>query len=277
MKTIIVPTDFSAAAYNAARYALGLASQMGASRVVLYHAYELVVPVPDMPSAIPMVDPADLKAASEEGLEKMQRELATEIPANVILDLRAENHLLAANIDGFCIDQQADLIIMGTEGGSHFEEILIGSNSVDVARHTACPVIIVPGDAVYHPIRKIVFACDFKHMGENTPIGTLKSLLSTFNAELHVLNIDHSGKGLAGETPMESLLLDTLLEGYNPIYHFVDNENVVNGIMDFSEKEGADLIFIIPRKHGLFEGMFRRSRTTQLAFHSHIPLLAIHE
>lgn len=277
MKTIIVPTDFSAAAYNAARYALGLASQMGACRVVLYHAYELVVPVPDMPSAIPMVDPEDLKAASEEGLEKMQRELATEIPANVILDLRAENHLLAANINGFCIDQQADLIIMGTEGGSQFEEILIGSNSVDVARHTACPVIIVPADAVYRPIKKIVFACDFKHIGENTPIGTLKSLLTIFNAELHVLNIDHSGKGLAGETPMESLLLDTLLEGHNPIYHFVDNENVVNGIMDFSEKEGADLIFIIPRKHGLFEGMFRRSRTTQLAFHSHIPLLAIHE
>lgn len=277
MKTIIVPTDFSAAAYNAARYALGLAGQMGATRVVLYHAYELVVPVPDMPSAIPMVDPEELKVASEEGLAKMQRELSMEVPANVILDLKAENHLLAANIDGFCQDQQADLIIMGTEGGSQFEEILIGSNSVDVAKHTACPVIIVPADAVYHPIQKIVFACDFKHIGENTPIGPLKSLLSTFNAALHVLNIDHSGKGLAGETPMESLLLDTLLEGYHPIYHFVDNENVVNGIMDFSEKEGADLIFIIPRKHGLFEGLFRRSRTTQLAFNSHIPLLAIHE
>ncbi|WP_343667137.1 universal stress protein [Chitinophaga sp.] len=277
MKTIIVPTDFSTAAYNGARYALGLAGQMEATRVVLYHAYELVVPVPDMPSAIPMVDPEELKAASMEGLEKMQRELASEVPDNVILDLKAENHLLAANIDGFCSDQHADLIVMGTEGGSQLEEILIGSNSVDVAKHTACPVIIVPADAVFHPIRKIVFACDFKHIGENTPLGPLKSLLRTFNAELHVLNIDHSGKGLAGETPMESLLLDTLLEGYNPIYHFVDNENVVNGIVNFSEEEGADLIFIIPRKHGLFEGMFRRSRTTQLAFHSHIPLLAIHE
>ncbi|SFW39575.1 universal stress protein [Chitinophaga sancti] len=277
MKTIIVPTDFSAAAYNAARYALGLAGQMGATRVVLYHAYELVVPVPDMPSAIPMVDSGELKLASQEGLEKMRNELATDVPANVVLDLKAENHLLAANIDGFCQEQQADLIVMGTEGGSHFEEILIGSNSVDVAKHTACPVIIVPADAVYHPIRKIVFACDFKHIGENTPIGPLKSLLRLFNAALHVLNIDHSGKGLAGETPMESLLLDTLLEGYHPIYHFVDNENVADGIMEFSEKEGVDLIFIIPRKHGLFEGMFRRSRTTQLAFRSHIPLLTIHE
>lgn len=277
MKTIIVPTDFSTAAYNAARYALGLANQLAPARVVLYHAYELVVPVPDVPAAVPMVDSEELKAASLEGLHKMQQDLEMSVPANVVLDVRAENHLLAANIDGFCQDQQADLIVMGTEGGSQLEEILIGSNSVDVAKHTYCPVIIVPADAKYFPLRKIVFACDFKHLGENPPIGPLKSLLSHFNAELHVLNIDHSGKGLAGETPMESLLLDTLLEGYRPVYHFVDHENVVQGIMEFSEKEGADLIFIIPRKHGLFEGLFRRSRTTQLVFNSHIPLLAMHE
>ena len=277
MKTIIVPTDFSQAAYNAARYALGLASQLGTCRVVLYHAYELVVPIPDIPTSIPMIDPDELKIASLEGLERMKSDLQPATPADVVLECRAENHLLAANIDGFCHEQQADLIVMGTMGGSQLEEILIGSNSVDVAKHTACPVIIVPADAVYKPIHKIVFACDFKKMGENTPIAPLKRLLDVFKAELHVLNIDHSGKGLEGETPMESLVLDTMLEGYNPVYHFVDHENVVKGIMEFSEKEGADLIFIIPRKHGLFEGWFKRSRTTQLVFHSHIPLLAIHE
>jgi nucleotide-binding universal stress UspA family protein len=277
MKTIIVPTDFSTTAYNAARYALGLAQQMGTTRVVLYHAYELIVPIPDVPTSIPMVDPNELKTASLEGLDRMKQDLLPALPEGVILDCRAENALLAANIDSLSQEENADLIVMGTTGGSQLEEILIGSNTIDVVKHTACPVLIVPSGATFKPVKKIVFACDFKKIGTGTPVYPLKRLLNVFQAELHVLNIDKEGKGLSTDVPEASLLLDTLLEGYSPKYHFVDHGNVVQGIMEFADRENADLILTIPRKHGLFEGIFKRSRTAQLAFHTHIPLLAIHE
>jgi nucleotide-binding universal stress UspA family protein len=277
MKTIIVPTDFSTTAYNAARYALGLAQQMGTTRVVLYHAYELIVPIPDVPTSIPMVDPNELKAASLDGLDRMKQDLLPALPEGVILDCRADNALLAANIDSLSQEENADLIVMGTTGGSQLEEILIGSNTIDVVKHTTCPVLIVPSGATFKPVKKIVFACDFKKVGTGTPVYPLKRLLNVFQAELHVLNIDKEGKGLNTDVPEASLLLDTLLEGYNPKYHFVDHGNVVHGIMEFADKENADLILTIPRKHGLFEGIFKRSRTAQLAFHTHIPLLAIHE
>ncbi|QHS61448.1 universal stress protein [Chitinophaga agri] len=277
MKTIIVPTDFSATAYNAARYALGLATQMGTARVVLYHAYELIVPIPDVPTSIPMVDPNELKTASLEGLEHMKQDLLPLLPAGVELDYRADNNLLAAHIDNLSKEEKADLIVMGTTGGSQLEEILIGSNTIDVAKHTSCPVLIVPAGVSFKPIRKVVFACDFKKVGTGTPIYPLKRLLSVFQAELHVLNIDKEGKGLSTDTPEASLLLDTLLEGLHPTYHFIDHPNVVQGIMEFADRETADLILTIPRKHGLFESIFKRSHTAQLAFHTHIPLLAIHE
>lgn len=277
MKTIIVPTDFSTTAYNAARYALGLAQQMGTTRIVLYHAYELIVPIPDVPTSIPMVDPNELKAASLDGLDRMKQDLLPALPEGVVLDCRADNALLAANIDTLSQEENADLIVMGTTGGSQLEEILIGSNTIDVVKHTTCPVLIVPSGATFKPVKKIVFACDFKKVGTGTPVYPLKRLLNVFQAELHVLNIDKEGKGLSTDVPEASLLLDTLLEGYNPKYHFVDHGNVVQGIMEFADRENADLILTIPRKHGLFEGIFKRSRTAQLAFHTHIPLLAIHE
>ncbi|TWW01721.1 universal stress protein [Chitinophaga pinensis] len=277
MKTIIVPTDFSATAYNAARYALGLAAQMGTARILLYHAYELIVPIPDVPTSIPMVDPNELKAASLEGLEHMKQDLLPILPGGVQLEYRADNNLLAANIDTLSKEERADLIIMGTTGGSQLEEILIGSNTIDVVKHTSCPVMIIPSNVSFQPIKKIVFACDFKKVGTGTPIYPLKRLLNVFDGELHVLNIDKEGKGLAGDTPEASLLLDTLLEGHHPKYHFIDHPNVVQGIMEFADKEKADLIITIPRKHGLFESIFKRSRTAQLAFHTHIPMLAIHE
>jgi nucleotide-binding universal stress UspA family protein len=277
MKTIIVPTDFSETSYNAARYALGLARQMSTARVVLYHAYELIVPIPDVPTSVPMVNPDELRSASLEGLEKMKRELVSLLPENTALEYRAENHLLPSNIDEVARQEQADLVVMGITGGSQLEEILVGSNTIDVVKHTTCPVIIVPASARFSPIRKIVFACDFRKVVETTPIQPLKRLLSVFKPELHVLNIDHESKHFTSDTPYETLMLDTLLEGYDPQFHFIDHTNVVQGIMDFAAKQQADLILIIPKKHGLFDHIFKRSRTTQLAFHTHIPLLAIHE
>ncbi len=277
MKTIIVPTDFSETAYNAARYALGLAGQMDTSRIVLYHAYELIVPIPDVPTTVPMVNPEELRAASLEGLEKMKRELLPLLPDNASLETRAENSLLPAQIDQLCKQEQADLVIMGITGGSQLEEILVGSNTVDVVKHTTCPVIIVPAGARFSPIRKMVFACDFRKVVQNTPVQPLKKLLNVFRPELHVLNIDHESKHFTSDTPYETLMLDTLLEGYNPQFHFIDHTNVVQGIMDFAAQQEADLILIIPKKHGLFDHIFKRSRTTQLAFHTHIPLLTIHE
>lgn len=277
MKTIIVPTDFSETSYNAARYALGLARQMNTARIVLYHAYELIVPIPDVPSSVPMVNPDELRSASMEGLDKMKRELEPLLPENTILASRAENHLLPANIDQVARQEQADLIVMGITGGSQLEEILVGSNTIDVVKHTTCPVIIVPASVRFRPIRKVVFACDFRKVVETTPVQPLKKLLNVFKPELHVLNIDHESKHFTSDTPYETLMLDTLLEGYDPQFHFIDHTNVVQGIMNFAEKQEADLILIIPKKHGLFEHIFKRSRTTQLAFHTHIPLLAIHE
>jgi|ERR1044072_9058366 nucleotide-binding universal stress UspA family protein len=277
MKTIIVPTDFSETSYNAARYALGLARQMNTARVVLYHAYELIVPIPDVPTSVPMVNPDELRSASMEGLDKMKRELEPLLPENTILASRAENHLLPANIDQVAKQEEADLIVMGITGGSQLEEILVGSNTIDVVKHTTCPVIIVPGSARFRPIRKIVFACDFRKVVETTPVQPLKKLLNVFKPELHVLNIDHESKHFTSDTPYETLMLDTLLEGYDPQFHFIDHTNVVQGIMDFAGKQEADLILIIPKKHGLFDHIFKRSRTTQLAFHTHVPLLAIHE
>ncbi|NML36431.1 universal stress protein [Chitinophaga sp. G-6-1-13] len=277
MKTILVPTDFSDTAYNAATYALAIAAQLNVDRVVLYHAYELIVPIPDVPTSIPMVNPDDLRIASQDGLDKMQKELSPLAATGVSIVTRADNTLLAATIDDVVKQEEATLIVMGITGGSKVEEILVGSNTIDVVKHTTCPVLIVPGKASFKGITKIVFACDLRQVADTTPITPLKKLLAAFHAELHVINIDHESRHFSTDTPFETLMLDTLLEDYRPEYHFIDNPDVVQGITEFAENIHADLILTIPKKHGLFERIFKRSNTAKLAYQTHIPLLAIHE
>lgn len=275
MKTIIVPTDFSETAYNAARYAIGLAQQLGVSKIILYHAYELIVPIPDLPTAVPMVNMEDLRDASIEGLHKMKNELAGELPAPISLLVRADNHLLAANIDQVCKEEEVDLIVMGITGGSQLEEILVGSNTVDVVKNSSYPVIVVPTSASFSPIKKIVFACDLRKVAKTTRKEPLHKLLDAFTPELLVLNIQKEGK--EHMHPEENQELDNMLHNYNPQYHFVDHPSVAEGITAFAEKQSADLLLIIPKKHGLFDSIFKRSNTSRIAFHTNVPLLSIHE
>lgn len=277
MKTIIVPTDFSETAYNAARYALQLANQLGAGRILLYHAYELIVPIPDLPTAVPMVDIDELRAASNEGLETMRKVLAAELAAGIVLETRAENHLLAANLDNICNEEGAGLVVMGITGGSQLEEILVGSNTVDVVKNSRYPIVVVPNGATFKPVRRIAFACNLKNVVKTTPIEPLKKLLDLFNAELHVVNVSADNKQNDGSLSAEGQQLDQLLKGYNPQYHFIDSNGVVDAVTEFAESHGADIILIVPRKHGLFESIFKRSHASRFAFHTTIPLLSIHQ
>src|SRR5207253_1314058 len=65
MKTIVVPTDFSAPAENAMLYAGQLAKDTGAS-LLLLHVYLIPIGMDDMP--MPMVSAEELKKIADAGL-----------------------------------------------------------------------------------------------------------------------------------------------------------------------------------------------------------------
>ncbi|HEY0274102.1 MAG TPA: universal stress protein, partial [Chitinophaga sp.] len=214
---------------------------------------------------------------SESGLALMRSQLQAALPEGVTLVSRSENQLLPAYIDQVARQEQADLIVMGITGGSGLEEVLLGSNTLDVMKETRTPLLIVPAGATFTEINTVVFACDFRKVTETLPVRPLQQFLDVFRARLFVVNVDHEKRHFTAETPFETLVMDTLLADYSPEYRFLENENVVEGIIGFAEAEKAGLIITIPRQHGFLAGLFHRSRTRQLAFHSSIPLLVIRE
>jgi len=72
-------------------------------------------------------------------------------------------------------------------------------------------------------------------------------------------------------------LIDTLFEELHPAYDFIENEDMEQGINNFAEKNNLDLVITIPKKHTLLDGLFRKSATKQLIFHSHVPVMCVHE
>lgn len=280
MKNILVPTDFSDAAKNAATYALHFAKQVNASKIVLYNAYQQPIIVdPDItPTPLEVLDFEQLKNISNTGLENVKTMLQPQLAGNgITIETIGDYNTLDAGLGEVCSNFAIDAIIMGVTGGGSFDEAIMGSTAVDIAKHSVIPVIIVPPGVTFTPIETVLLACDYKKVVETTPVEPIKRILDETKAKLFVLNVDHNNKNFSAETPFESLMLDTLLHGYNPEYQFVDNTNFIQAINSFAEEKSADLIITIPKKHGFFEGLFKRSHTKQLAFHSHVPLMVIHE
>ncbi len=275
MKTIIVPTDFSPGATNAINFATNMALDINAS-ITLLHVYHAPIAMSEVPSLV--ISTEVLKKESEEKLGEL-KQVVEKISSNkikVYTEARSGNVIdeiesLSKHINPFAI-------VMGAIGVSGIERILFGSNALHAIRNLTWPVLVVPKGKEYgEGIKKIGFACDFRQVVETTPVHFIKQIVKEFAAELHVLNVDYKNKEFGPDTPEQSMLLNELLKGMDPVYHFIEHEDIEDGITGFAEKNNLDLVIAIPKKQKLFEGIFKSGSTKQLVMQSRIPVMCIHE
>lgn len=274
MKKFIVPTDFSDTSKNAAVYAARLANDIPGSSVILYNVFDSLITSAEGSSVYSDID--SRKKISEAALMNLKNEL-TAISSAPITCLAETGNLLNC-LGKLCQIQQPDLIIMGITGATRLDQILVGSNTLHVIEQDFCPVMIIPPDAQYHTIKTIVFASDFKDVEASTPILSLRKLLNMFKPTLHVVNVDHEHYvELTVEYKAERAKLDKMLDGFQPEYSFIRMYDFVDSINLFASDRNADLIITVPKKHGFLSGLFKTSHTKKLAYHSHIPILAVQE
>ena len=277
MKTILVPTDFSATAKAAALYAFNVAKQFQASKIVLYHAFQTppVITEPSMP-AVSYMDVDTLRHISETGMKHFKASLEAVCPSGIQIVEIVEFAVLSEEIDKVCERAGAELIIMGITGTSKIEEVLIGSTALSVMKNTKVPMIIVPADNANTAIKNVMMVTDLKNVVETTPTESIKKVLEATNAQLHVVNIYEEDNDITGEKNYQQELLQSLLQSFNPEFHFLYNHHFMEGVNDFVKNNQIDLIIAIPKKHGFFANFFKEGHTKKLAFHSHVPLMYVH-
>lgn len=274
MKTIIIPTDFSPTATNAMNYAVGMAKEINAS-IILFHVYQIPVTITEVP--VQMVNIEELRKNSATHLKSLKEKIEhiTSGTIKVYTESRLGN--TEDELEDYCKHIDPLAVVMGSKGSSNLDRVLFGSTTLTVIRHLNWPVITVPPGKEYHSIKKIGFACDFKHVVETTRTDMIKEIVQLFKAALHVLNVDYKDKHFTPETPHESVMLHTMLEALAPEYHFIDDADIGNGINKFAEQNNLDMIIIIPKKHSLLESIFHQSSSKKIIFESHIPIMCIRE
>lgn len=275
MKKFLVPTDFSDTSKNAARYAVQMASTVPDATLILYNVYDKIAAGSD---GTPLTETSDdRQIILNQALKNLELEIgdASSITIEYVTE---EGSSLVECLSRYVRYHGIDLVIMGITGATRLEQIFMGSNTLNFVREAVCPVIIVPPAAGFKKIENVVFLSDFKNVQNSTPVTSIKKVLDLFRPTLHIVNVDSEHYvELTEEYKAERAKLENMFSAYSPQFFFIRLYDFLDAISSFTMDRNIDLIMTVPRSHSFLSGLYKTSHTKKLAYHSHVPIIAIHE
>jgi nucleotide-binding universal stress UspA family protein len=275
MKTILFPTDFSDNANNALEVAMEIAERSKAN-LVLFNAFWVPVYQFDNPAEI-TVKEKRFRNTSLEELKELEKMMKAAHP-NLNTEVKTKNGFTADAITDIAEEAQADLIVMGTAGASGLKEKIMGSNTVDVINKATRPVLAVPTKCSTANFDKIAFASNYEK-DEPEEIAFLVKIAKLFNSEIVIVHVgnDDFNIGESDQVLLSRLKTEVIVNTHYPkLKYEVLKGNVVEELDDFISKTNVGLISMVTSKKHFLSKIFTKSYTQKMAFHSHIPLLAMH-
>ncbi len=268
MEKIIVPIDFSDTSVNAATYAIEMAKDIPGAEITLYHVYSSL-----SFSTLTSKDTFSRQKVSEAALKILKDKLDSGFDA---ISYVAEAGSFVENLEDYVLGNHIDLVIMGITGSSKLAQVFMGTNTLNVIRNISCPVMIIPPEAKYTSMKKVVLTSDFKDVARTTPFASIKKFLDLFKPKLDILNVDSEHfVELSPEFKIEKETMEDKFGAYNPEFSFLRSYDFLEGISSFVESRNMDAIITVPHKHTLFNQFFVTSSIKKLAYHSTVPIIAI--
>ncbi|WP_346316175.1 universal stress protein [Chitinophaga sp. YIM B06452] len=271
MKSLLILTDFSEAAFRAAEYACGIAPLLQIERIILYHAYQSYVGGTEIPV---MEDSHQLYLENMESLGLLHDRVKTLAGSAIEVDMVAKEAFLSDALNEYSRQEKVAAIVMGVSGKSGFEELLLGSTTSQILETSEAPVLVVPQDAlVGRPVETIIFATDLKDV-DRLSGDKLDEFLSAFKAKLYIVNVFPETEEKYSPETFEAITgLHRLLEKYDPTFGYISRDDIVEGILTYAAERQASMIMAVPKKHGAFSSLFHKSISKNLAYNSNVPLL----
>ena len=275
-KWYLVPTDFSAAAKNAACYAMQLAHQTGHG-VHFFYAFQ-----PDLDVQSPFLydSMAKLQEMWMEKLESWSLELLAESDKLSRDDIRNEVSIgfAAEEIIRLSREDENAVILMGTKGEGGMVGNWLGTVSAKVAQEAYCPVWLIPVDARVRPLKNILYASSGDAIAEEM-IHQVVRFTRKMEATLHFVHV-HNLQGAPEEKIIEKIF-ETLGAGafgdLSYIVEMINGLDVMKELNDYVDRNEVDLMISVTHHKSFWEKMVKHSLTRELTTHCSIPTLIIHK
>lgn len=265
MQKILFPTDFSVPAQNALLYTINLAKELNATIDILHVSGIVFLPRSDK----------DTEQLVDENTQEIQAKI------NNLVSFNSKNLIgkrkvvyggfTAAEIADEAEEGNYDLIVMGMKGEHGRIDKWMGSVTTNLMIKAPCPVLAIPEKAVYQGIKKIALATVLPS-SNNLPIQQVSAFAKALSSTLEFVTVDNivrkAKEYQVGQEKTNFFGID---------YTVITNPSIINGINDFVSKSKPDVLSLYMRKRTLLERLFHFSTSTEMAFHTMIPLFVFHK
>lgn len=264
---ILFPTDFSENAEIAAKFAIDIAKRTNGS-ILAFHAYD--VPYSERSMTTSLLH--EMKDIANQHMREFEAAVLASSGVEYTTQVSLGNPIRMSK--ELSEKMKIDLVVLGTKGASGIEELLIGSNAASVIQNIDFPVLVIPPKSEVKDINNIVLATDLDLHQKERPLLRLKAFANIYGATINILHFQDDHKVKEGSREFLEKHLGDVPHSYAVLSK---KDDLDKDILEYCQSKNADMVTAITKRYGFFEGLFRSSLTSKLAYHTNIPMLALHE
>ncbi|TXD83068.1 universal stress protein [Subsaximicrobium wynnwilliamsii] len=273
MKRILLLTDFSDNALEAMHYALHFFKAQACEFYVL-HVHKVKSYISDDLMAAPNASIHDsITIKPKEKLEALINTFRS--------DFNNSQHTFEALID-FDVFEDAvnqvvskheiDYVVMGTNGITGANEVLFGSNTLNVIRKVDCTTIIIPEAYKFKPLNSFLLSLQPEDSLNDAPFKEVMDFIKTHKLQLHVLRM-----GIGGEVSEIARFDKQKLAIINCKYELAEDIPIAEAVSAYLNTHDIDMMAATIHKQSFLERLFNKSQTESINENLQIPLLVLHD
>jgi nucleotide-binding universal stress UspA family protein len=266
---ITVPIDLSSSSINALEYAIHLAKRIKAY-VKVVHFYHPVVNEIDGNIFVDPNEEKERREKFESFISEISSRHASAVSDGVILDSEFLSGFTTEGLIQLSKDEDTQLIIMGATGNGKLSKKIFGSISTEIARRSECPVLLVPEAYQAFRFDRMGIALESSKMNKQD-LRFISLLSDKIDTQLEVITVTDDAEDLVPwELELDNISNNKIIKG-----RYIYNEKVLEGLEEYVS-EGVDLLIMTTKKRNVFESIFHKSVSRNMAINSKIPLLILH-
>jgi len=278
MLKILIPTDFSANAWNAIEYTMSCFERIPVHVHLLHITHNLEVAASSNLHSQGISLKPTLVDNPESKLEYVKQKIETLFPrGSYTIEKSIRNSFFVEGVKKAVWAKDIDLIVMGTKGASGLKEKTIGSHTGAVITRVKCPVLVVPENAEFVQPESIVLPSDYNIMYKQRVLETLLYFAELHDASVKVLRVASGEYALNAEQERNRDFLIDALQPVRHSFHWIKNPNLEEGLQTFIDIMGIQVIAMVAKNLNFFQRLLFKPIAARISYHTEIPFLVLHE
>ncbi|MFT7612918.1 MAG: nucleotide-binding universal stress UspA family protein [Parvicellaceae bacterium] len=176
--------------------------------------------------------------------------------------------------------EKVDLLVLSTPYFDEERSVLTGSSLQSLLEKIKVPVLTVPANHKYEPIKKIAYATDLKRVKGSADMLTLvEDLAKRFKAKLNFVHISMDGKLSEVNDKLTLRLMESKVKLHPELFSFevYRCDSALKGMSEFVKRRNVDMVVVIRQTRNFFESMFHESFSNQISVYSKEPVLILND